>query len=138
MIARSLLLAALAFSSASALADIRVADAYVREPIPGKTMSAAFMQITNDGAENKTLVSANAPWAASIEIHTHIHDNGVMRMRQLPALDIPAGDTVILQPGGLHLMLFGLQPPLPAALPLNLCFSDGQCVAAQAELRSMK
>jgi len=96
MIARSLLLAALAFSSASALADIRVAD------------------------------------------HTHIHDNGVMRMRQLPALDIPAGDTVTLQPGGLHLMLFGLQPPLPAVLPLNLCFSDGQCVAAQAELRSMK
>ncbi len=127
------------FSSVSlaAMADVIVSDAYVREPIPGRAMSAAFMTLTNNGSDDKVLVSASAPWAGSIEIHTHIHDNGVMRMRQLQELTIPAGESVTLQPGGLHLILFNLQSPLAQSLPLTLCFVGDDCIDTQASLRSM-
>ena len=135
---RSLLLASLAAVSFSALADVKVSGAYVREPMPGRDMSAAFMTITNDGTADKVLVSASAPWTGSIEIHTHIHDNGVMRMRQIESLTVPAGDSVQLQPGGLHLMLFGLKTPLAQTLPLQLCFADQSCIAVEAQLQSMK
>lgn len=122
-----------------AVADsLEIEDAYVREPIPGRYMSAAFLEIENDSDTNRTLVSANAEWAGLIEIHTHIHDNGVMRMRQLQELDIPAGETVELKPGGLHLMLFKLKLPLAKDLPLNLCFKNGECETVMAELRSIK
>ena len=123
--------------SFAAVADVVVSDAYVRAPVPGRAMSAAFMTLTNNGSEEKVLVSANAPWADSIEIHTHMNDNGVMRMRQLQSLTIPAGESVTLQPGGLHLMLFGLQLPLGESLPLTLCFEGDECIDVQASLRSM-
>ncbi|MDK2777845.1 MAG: copper chaperone PCu(A)C [Pseudomonadota bacterium] len=124
--------------SAAALADIEVSDPYVREPVPGRDMSAAFMQISNSGDSDRVLVSASAGWTSRIEIHTHIHDNGVMRMRQIESLTIPAGETVTLKPGGLHLMLFGLQPPLAQTLPLELCFKDGECMTVDARQRTMK
>ena len=121
------------------LADsLEIEDAYVREPIPGRYMSAAFLKIENESEKNRTLVSANADWAGLIEIHTHIHDNGVMRMRQLQELEIPAGKVVKLQPGGLHLMLFKLKLPLAKELALNLCFKNGECETVTAKLRSIK
>lgn len=119
-------------------AALEVSGAYVREPIPGRYMSAAFMTLNNTADTDKTLVSVSADWAGIIEIHTHLHDNGVMRMRQLESLTIPAGETVSLQPGGLHLMLFKLQLPLAEPLPLTLCFDDGQCQTVSAELRSLQ
>lgn len=119
---------------------LEVENAYVREPIPGRYMSAAFMTIKNAGDRKRTLVGAKADWAGLMEIHTHLNDDGVMRMRQLKRLEIPAGESVMLEPGGLHLMLFKLAVPLTADSPLafELCFADGECVPAQAELRSLR
>lgn len=121
----------------SAQAEISVEGAYVREPVPGRFMSAAFLTLKNSANENRTLVSAKADWAGLIEIHTHVHDKGVMRMRQVMELDIPAGGEVVLQPGGLHLMLFKLALPLAEQLPLSLCFKNGECIDTTAELRSL-
>ena len=117
---------------------LAVEGAYVRKPIPGKDMSAAFMQIHNGSEQSQQLVSASAAWASSIELHTHTNDNGVMRMRQVPAIDIPAAATVTLQPGGLHLMLFGLQQPLPEQPQIELCFADQHCQTVTAELKDMR
>ncbi|WP_420592239.1 copper chaperone PCu(A)C [Bacterioplanoides sp.] len=129
----------LMLSPVFAVADsLEIEDAYVREPIPGRYMSAAFLKIENESEKSRTLVSANADWAGLIEIHTHIHDNGVMRMRQLQELEIPAGEIVKLQPGGLHLMLFKLKLPLAKELALDLCFKNGECETVTAKLRSIK
>ena len=117
---------------------VTVSGAWVREPIPGRMMSAAFMQLSNPGTADKVLVSARADWAGSIEIHTHLNDNGVMRMRQIESLTVPAGGAVTLQPGGLHLMLFRLQLPLSDPLMLELCFADGECQTVAAEIRGME
>ncbi|MAD46136.1 MAG: hypothetical protein CMI02_15620 [Oceanospirillaceae bacterium] len=118
-----------------ASADILIDDPYVREPVPGRNMSAAFMSVRNTAAEDAVLVSASAPWAGKIEIHTHRHEDGVMKMRQIESLTIPAGGQVLLKPMGLHLMLFRLQQPLADSLPLTLCFASGACVDTVAELR---
>lgn len=113
---------------------ISVVNAKVRQPIPGRNMSAAFMQISNHTQQDVELVSARADWSERIELHTHLHENGVMMMREIDSLPIAAGSSVALQPGGLHLMLFGLSPNLSTHLPLELCFSDQHCITVEAEL----
>ena len=124
-------------TSVSALAEsVVVHDPYVREPIPGRNMSAAFMTLTNTSDNAQRLVSVSAPWASSIEIHTHLHEDGVMKMRQVESLEVPAGESVTLEPGGLHLMLFGLKTPLKSELPMTFCFDNSECVAHTARLFS--
>lgn len=116
---------------------LHISDAWIREPIPGRQMSAAFMQLHNAGSADKVLVSASADWAGTIELHTHTNDNGVMRMRQVPDMTVAAGQALSLQPGGLHLMLFNLTLPLPDAPQLTLCFRDGECQTVTARVRGM-
>ncbi|MGB1091870.1 MAG: copper chaperone PCu(A)C [Oceanobacter sp.] len=124
---------ALVLTSVSTLAaEVSVDNERVRLPIPGKQMTAGFLNITNQGEQARQLVSASAAWASRIELHTHVNDNGVMRMRQVPAIDLPVGETVMLQPGGLHLMIFGIESPLADSLAIQLCFDDGDCQAIQA------
>ncbi|HCG78460.1 MAG TPA: copper chaperone PCu(A)C [Oceanospirillales bacterium] len=127
----------LTVASFSATAEsVLVHDPYVREPVPGRSMSAAFMTLTNTSDQAQRLVSVSAPWASSIEIHTHLHENGVMKMRQIESLEVPAGESVTLEPGGLHLMLFGLKTPLKSELPMTFCFDNSECVAHTARLFS--
>ena len=127
----------LTVASLSATAEsVLVNDPYVREPVPGRSMSAAFMTLTNTSDELQRLVSVSAPWASSIEIHTHLHEDGVMKMRQIESLEVPAGESVTLEPGGLHLMLFGLKTPLKSELPMIFCFDNSECVAHTARLFS--
>ena len=85
---------------------------------------AGFMTIANRGAAADRLVSASSPAAPKLELHTHIRDGDVMRMREVPSIDIPAGQTVTLQPGGLHIMFMGLSQALAqgATVPVTLRF----------------
>lgn len=86
---------------------------------------AAFMAISNRGSEADRLLSASSPAAARVELHTHIMDSdGVMKMRQMEAIELPAGAETRLAPGGLHLMLMGLTAPLVegTSFPATLTF----------------
>jgi copper(I)-binding protein len=120
----------------SASSQIQISNARVREPIPGRMMSAAFLTLKNTAKHTRKLVSVSAEWAGLIEIHTHLHEDGVMKMRQINSLEIPGGESVVLEPGGLHLMLFKLQLPLEDTLPMELCFSNGECIETTATLFS--
>jgi len=131
-----LVMPTISYASDESSSGLSVSDPYVREPVPGRAMSAAFMTLINESDAPRQLLSVSAPWAGAIEIHTHLHENGVMKMRQLSALEIPAKSSVTLQPGGLHLMLFGLEPPLDRQLPMTLCFDQGECIATEAILFS--
>ena len=122
--------------SMSVLAELVVEEGYVRKPIPGRSMSAAFMTIRNTGTEDFILTSACLEGAESVEIHTHSHDDGVMRMRQLHELTIKAGDSVTLEPGGLHLMVFGIKE-LPESPELNLCNTEYQCFSVNLATKSL-
>ena len=81
---------------------------------------SAYLVVENSGEADRILGAAS-PVAGRVELHTHIDDNGVMRMRRVEAIDLPAGETA-LAPGGLHIMLFELGAPLVEgeSFPLTL------------------
>lgn len=123
----STLLGTLVVSSSLWAADIEIQTPYARAVPPGQPNSAAFMQLINRGQEAVALIGARSEASRVVELHTHTQEQGVMRMRQIKRIELPAGERVDLQPGGLHLMLIGLQAPLSEGqqLEMTLEFSDG-------------
>ncbi len=90
--------------------DIEVSDAWVRAPIGQVNVTAGYFTLTNTGAEQDTLLSVESTLAAKTEIHTTFEgEGGMMRMRPVPQIVIPAGGTHALKPGADHLMLMGLE-----------------------------
>ncbi|WP_270938211.1 copper chaperone PCu(A)C [Falsiroseomonas oryzae] len=113
--------------------SLRIAAPWTRAAGAGAT-GAGFMAIRNTGAEPDRLVAARTTAARVVELHTHIREGDVMRMRPVAAIELPAGREVRLQPGGLHLMLIGLAAPLRQGerVPLTLVFE--RAGEAQVEL----
>lgn len=124
MNAKHLLAAVAALVTLTAHAEVVVKNAWIRGIAPGQSATGAFMELTS--ATPTALVGVATPAAKASEIHTMSMDNGVMRMRAIPSLSLPAGKTVELKPGGYHLMLMELTGPLHdgASVPLTLTFSD--------------
>ncbi|WP_237212848.1 copper chaperone PCu(A)C [Falsiroseomonas oryziterrae] len=108
-------MAGLGLSAAQAqdasIGPLRVSGAWTRAAGAGAT-GVGYMTLRNTGTSPDRLVSARTPAARSVELHTHVREGDVMRMRPVSAIDLPAGQEVRLQPGGLHLMLIGLTAPL--------------------------
>lgn len=99
------LLSLTACSEPAVSPQITVENAQLKLPLPGQTTAAAYFDITNAGGPD-TLLAASAPMSADVELHNHMHENGVMKMRRVDSVDIPANDTVSFKPGGLHIMMF--------------------------------
>jgi hypothetical protein len=120
--------------------SVGVANPYVRAVPPGQPNSAAFMTLTNASAARRALVSAASPAAKTVELHTHVKEGGMMRMRKVERIEIPAGQTVTLAPGGLHVMLIGLNEELKpgANLDLTLSFDDGSEAKVQSPVRKIE
>jgi len=107
-------------SSFSYAQEVNVSDAYIRETLPGNTISSAYMRISNNNAQAIKLVTITSKVSPRIEIHQHQMLDGMMKMRQLNKLVIPAHENVLLQPYGLHLMIFDLQQPLKDGQKVSL------------------
>ena len=138
----SLLAAALAFSTgalAGAADQISVQDPYVRLAPPGAPATGAFMVIKNNGDKDVKLVKADNPASKVTELHNHINDNGVMRMRQVPAIEIPAKGEAVLKPGGLHVMLIDMKAPLSEGqvVPITLGFDDGSSKVVEVKVQKV-
>ncbi len=106
-----MLFSSVAMSSAYAQ-SVKVANAWARATAPGQTTASAYVELTSD--TQAALVAAGSPLAARAELHSMSMDGGIMRMRALPRVELPAGQTVKLAPGGLHIMLLELKQPLKA------------------------
>ncbi len=119
---------------------VSVTDPYVRAVPPGQPNSAAFMQLTNQSDADHTLVAAESTVAQAVELHTHVMEEGMMKMRRIEKIDLPAGQEVALQPGGLHIMLIGLNQELQpdAQVALTLVFEDGSKSEIQAPVRMLQ
>jgi len=123
---------------ADGIADkVTVSDPYVRAVPPVARTSAAFMQLQSSDAVERFLVGADSPAAGAVELHMHTMDDGVMRMRRIPHIHLPPDQTVSLEPGGLHIMLFDLKAPLSPGeqIPITLTFEDGSSKAVTATVR---
>lgn len=139
LLQRTTALIALVSVSATLQAAVAVRDGYVRAPIPGQNMAAAFMVISNDGDKPMQLVAVKSDVAAQLELHGHTHDNGIMRMRRVDSVAVPARGEVALAPGGLHLMLIDVRKPLveKQQVAFTLVFGDGTEVKAQVPVVSV-
>jgi len=141
IIASSLVLASLSGSLlADAAADITVSNAYVRATAPGQANSVAFMTLHNSSMQAYAVVDAEGHAAKAIELHTHVHENGMMKMRRINKIDLPAHGNVMLKPGGHHIMLIGLKQAANKgdSIHLSLVFNDGSKKMLEVPVKSMK
>ena len=126
--------------SVPAFAELIVENAHIRESIPGAPNSAAFMTLNNTSDQDIVLTSVTSQLARTTELHNHINDEGVMRMREVPEIVVPAGQSVELKPGGLHVMFMGLATPLKQGEQGSFTLFDqsGQAYPVQAPVKKIK
>lgn len=124
-LAAILVTAALLPVSGALAGDIDIQNPWARASAGPAKAGAAFMDISNGGAADR-VTGASADVAEVVELHTHIKDGDVMKMRRVEFIDVPAGGAVQLQPGGLHVMFMGLTAPLEEgeSFPLTLTFEN--------------
>jgi periplasmic copper chaperone A len=111
-------------AQAWAQTTVKVEDVWVRGTVASQKATGAFMRLTPSA--NARLVAAQSPVAGVVEIHEMAMDKDVMKMRQIPGLDLAAGRTMELKPGGYHVMLMDLKQQLKGgeSVPLTLVFED--------------
>ena len=102
---------------------LTIAHPYARATAPAQPVGGGFFKITNQGTDDR-LLSATAEVSKAVEMHSMAMEGDVMRMRQVDAIALPAGQSIELKPGGLHMMFIGLKAPLKAGaeFPLKLKF----------------
>ncbi|MGH8633014.1 MAG: copper chaperone PCu(A)C, partial [Burkholderiales bacterium] len=120
---------------------VTVTDAWVRATAPGQKVAGAYMEL--ESRTHLALTAVASPAAASVELHSTSMEEGVMRMRPVARIELPAGKSVKLAPGGLHIMLVDIKLPLKPGdkVPLTLTvqradFSSRSVFTVQAEVRA--
>ncbi len=115
--------------------EIVLSDPWTRATPPGARTGGGFVTIANTGDTADRLVSASSPVAKHTEIHTMSMDDGVMRMRHLPdGIEIPAGETVALKPGSLHIMFIDLEQPIEMGTPVPVVLTFEKAGAVDVEM----
>ena len=122
-------------------AEMMVEQPWARPTLQGMTMGGAFMLLKNESAQNDILIGGASPVADKVEIHTHVREGDVMKMREVKGgIPLPAGQLVKLEPGAYHVMLMGLKKPLNAGdrFPLTLKFKHAKPKTVQVKVESMQ
>lgn len=111
-------------SNALAQVEVKVEDPWVRATVPNQPATGAFMRLTAN--EDVKLVRVNSPVAAKTELHEMTMKDGVMTMKPLASLELPAGQPVILDTHGYHIMLINPKEQIKegATVPLTLTVVD--------------
>jgi copper(I)-binding protein len=117
-----------------AWAQVKVEGGWARATVQGQKATGAFMKLTAPQATR--LVAVSTPVAGVAEVHEMKMEGNVMKMRALPALDLPANQTVELKPGSYHLMLMDLKAPLmkDSNVALTLTFKDAKGVETKQQV----
>lgn len=118
-------------------------NAYARAVVAGVQQSGAFVTLKNTDAKDNVLVGASVSkrFAERTELHTHINENGVMRMREVKGgIPLPAGKVVELKPGSYHIMFFGLKQEMKAGkkIPITLKFKNGKAKKITATVKEIQ
>ena len=118
------LLSILSSGAALAADAVSVSNPWLRASVPGQSVAGAYMDIT--AKARAALIAVESPVAGKAELHTMTMEGGVMKMRPLEKLELPANKTVNLKPGGYHVMLIDIKRELKAGerVPLTLTLQD--------------
>ena len=133
----SLCLAMTASMAMASAADIAVEAPWARAAPAAARTGAVYMTLVNRGDGADRLLAATSPLAGKAELHTHVNDQGVMRMRPVTAIELPPGATVALNPNGLHIMLLDLKGTLTegTTLSVSLRFEKGGTIEVSVPVR---
>lgn len=121
---------------AGAAAAPTVSAAWVRATPPGASTAAAYFTISNGGAADR-LIGAESPAARELQLHAQVDENGLRHMRQLADIPLPAGATVRLTAGGLHVMLVDIAAPLKPGdhVAITLHFANAADIELQVPVQ---
>ena len=124
------------FAGETVIGTIRIIQPWARATAGTATVGAAYMTLDNTGPKADRLIEASSAVAAKTEVHTHIIEGDIMRMRAIDGVDLPPGETVEFQPGGLHVMLIGLTAALETGknFPLTLTFARAGATTVEVEV----
>jgi len=136
---KRLLLLACLFSINSFANDLTVSEQYLRATPPHAKNSAAFLTITNHTNNTIKLIAATSDIAKRVELHSHIKQDGMMKMRQVEAVQITANSSTSLQPGGYHIMFLGLNNNLfeGQSVKVTLYFDNGNELNIDAPVKKI-
>ena len=125
---------------AEAQAPLTASGAWVRVPVPGRTVTAAFVVLENPGASAVQSVGATSDAAGIVEMHEMVRSGDMMKMAPVKSIAVPAKGKVELKPGGLHLMLFELKKPLKEGETVNLALTTdtGGSIQVAAAVRKFR
>lgn len=123
---------------AYSVGPLRIEQPWSRALPPVSPTGAVYFSVKNTGNAPDRLIGASTPMAERGEFHESTMEGGIMRMRQVPSIDVSPGRSAELKPGGLHLMLLGLKEPLVAGkrFPLTLEFAHAGRVQVQVQVQS--
>ena len=112
-------------AQSASVGPIKIEQAYTRATMPGQQVAGGFMKIENKGGPADQLISASSPVAGEVQLHEMSMEGNVMKMRQVKDIAVPAGGSVELKPGGLHLMFMNIKAPLTSGetVPVKLKFA---------------
>lgn len=115
---------ALLLLSAPAWSQVEIDKPWIRATPPGAKLAAGYMAIHNKSATPDRLVGGASPMSGKVEMHVHIRDGEILRMREVQGYDVPAGGSFELKPGGAHLMFVDLKRPYKEGdkVPVTLRF----------------
>ena len=125
------------FAAGNAADNVTANDPYVRLAPPGQKVTGAFMVFKNaDGTDHK-VVKAESAVSNVTELHTHVNEDGMMKMRPVKDIEIKAKGETALKPGSLHIMLIDLKQPLKEGenVAITVTFEDGSSKKVEAPVR---
>lgn len=140
MLALATLTTPAAFAHDYKVGALSIKHPWSRETAPRARTGAGYLTVVNGGGQADRLVGGSTPAAERLEIHAVSMENNVMRMRhQKDGIEIPAGGTLELKPGGYHIMLIGLKEPLKAgaSVPATLEFAKAGKVEVSFKVDSL-
>lgn len=118
--------------------SVEIENAYTRATVPGQMAAGGFMKIENKGKADQ-LISASSPVSGEVQLHEMAMEGNVMKMRQVKDIPVPAGGSVELKPGGLHIMFMNIKAPLTAGetVPVKLKFAKAGEVEVKMPVNAM-
>lgn len=131
--------AVIAFTMTVRAGSLQVGHAYAPVSIGAGKTGAVYFMIVNETETPDRLISAKTPAARKAEVHNHLMQDGIMKMRKVDGLEIAAGGSVMFKPGGYHLMLFGLTGPLKdgASIEVELTFETAGAMTLQVPIKPL-
>lgn len=132
---------ALALGQTAFAAGVKVSEPWARPTVQGMDAGGAFMKLKNSGKKDDALIGGATLVAAKVEIHAHVKDGDVMRMREVKeGVPLPVGQEVMLKPGSYHVMLMGLKQPLAIGdkFPLTLKFKNSKPKTVTVKVDNMQ